>query len=217
MNKTLRNISLYILALSLFFCALELRARTPRAEVLRLHVLAHSDSAFDQAVKLQVRDAILQTGGAHMRAARNGADAAALAMEDAAALLAAARAVLQAQGCTYGVRLCMGTYPFPARRYGESVYPAGDYRALRVVLGDGAGANWWCVLFPPLCILEGEAGEIEYEEDGRIRYKSLLAESLHRGGREPDEKERHARAPAAFDPASAAYVRLPGGAGRRDP
>ena len=65
---------------------------------------------------------------------------------------------------SYGARLALGRYDFPERDYGGALYPAGEYTALRVVLGEGAGQNWWCVLFPPLCILELPDGEIEDEE-----------------------------------------------------
>jgi stage II sporulation protein R len=71
---------------------------------------------------------------------------------------------LREQGMDYGAQLMIGVYDFPDRQYGDTLYPAGKYEALRVVLGEGQGHNWWCVMFPPLCILELPDGKIDYEE-----------------------------------------------------
>ncbi len=148
------------------------RAETPGDGVLRLHVIANSDSPADQAVKLAVRDAVL----AAMEAGDSAAEAEAYVMDNGAALLAAAEQTLSENGFSYGARLELGTFEFPDRSYGGSLYPAGPYRALRVVLGAGAGQNWWCVLFPPLCIITDQ--EAEPTDDGRlhIEFKSFFAE-----------------------------------------
>ena len=120
-----------------------------RDGILRLHVIANSDSAEDQAVKLRVRDAIL----ACMEPGDTMEEAEAFVRKHGAELLAAAEDTLREAGFSYSAQLMLGTYPFPDRTYGGTLYPAGEYEALRVVLGDGAGQNWWCVLFPPLCIV----------------------------------------------------------------
>ena len=96
-------------------------------------------------------------------------------MEDGAGLLFAAEQALAECGMDYGASLEIGTFPFPQREYGAEVYPAGEYAALRVVLGAGKGQNWWCVMFPPLCILELPGGEIDYEE---LKTNSLLIKLL---------------------------------------
>lgn len=137
--------------------------KTEQADILRLHVIAHSDAPEDQATKLRVRDAILayeadRADALSAQAARQAV------LADGPGLLAVVEQSLRESGVGYGARLALGRYDFPARDYGGALYPAGEYAALRVVLGEGAGQNWWCVLFPPLCILELPDGEIEDEE-----------------------------------------------------
>ncbi len=121
----------------------------PAAGVLRLHILANSDSPEDQTVKLRVRDALLPL----FEAASSYDDARAFVLDHGAALLDRCQAILSAAGVPYGAQLLLGLSDFPDRTYGGTLFPAGAYDALQIVLGDGAGHNWWCVLFPPLCIV----------------------------------------------------------------
>ena len=127
----------------------KLAPRPAAAEVLRLHILANSDSPADQAVKLRVRDALLPL----FEAAGTYEDARAFVLDHGAALLNRCQTVLADAGVPYGAQLLLGVSPFPDRTYGGVLFPAGDYDALQIVLGDGAGHNWWCVLFPPLCVV----------------------------------------------------------------
>lgn len=122
--------------------------------VLRLHVIAASDSEEDQSVKLAVRDAILPL----FSEAESYADARAFLLSHGKEIQSTAEAVLNDRGFDYGVQLSLGTETFPDRTYGDLLFPAGDYDALCVRLGPAAGHNWWCVLFPPLCIVS-ETGE----------------------------------------------------------
>ena len=122
--------------------------------ILRLHVIADSDSETDQSAKLAVRDAILPL----FERAQSYPDARDWLLHHGSEIQAAAEAVLQARGLAYGVQLSLGTESFPERVYGETVYPAGEYDALCVRLGRAEGHNWWCVLFPPLCIVS-DTGE----------------------------------------------------------
>ena len=156
--------------------------------VLRLHILANSDSVQDQQVKLLVRDAVTAYQSAKMSAAENKAQAKAELMADGANLLTVVEGVLSENGCPYGATLYSGLYAFPDREYGEVSYPAGEYDALRIVLGEGKGQNWWCVMFPPLCILEKPDGKIEYEQ---FKFDSLLKKMFKRseGQHESRNKE----------------------------
>lgn len=131
--------------------------------ILRFHVIANSDSAADQAAKLAVRDAILAYE-ADMSGCTGSKEAKAALMADGAGLLDTVERTLRERGMVYGAQLMIGVYAFPDKRYGDALYPAGNYEALRVVLGEGQGHNWWCVMFPPLCILELPDGKIDYEE-----------------------------------------------------
>ncbi len=121
------------------------------ARVLRLHVVAQSDSAEDQALKLVVRDRLLELSGAELAALQNAAEAEAWAEARLPELCAAAEAVLTENGCPLPVTARICTETFPARTYGAITLPAGEYTALRVTIGAGEGQNWWCVMFPPFC------------------------------------------------------------------
>lgn len=122
--------------------------------VVRLHIVANSDSAFDQAAKLKVRDAVLKAERSSMEALTCAADAKTLILNDAEKITEAAREALDSLGVEDAVRLSVGDYAFPTRTYQDKTYPAGIYTALRVTIGEGAGHNWWCVMFPPLCIVD---------------------------------------------------------------
>ena len=141
--------------------------------IFRLHVIANSDSMEDQAAKLAVRDAILSYERDMWRVS-SAAETRARLMADGKGLCAAIDAALKAHGMDYGAELHIGRYDFPDREYAGNVYPAGEYEALRVILGDGAGKNWWCVMFPPLCILEAPDGEIEKEN----KFDSLIVKLI---------------------------------------
>ena len=137
-----------------------------REEVLRLHILANSDSEADQAVKLKVRDAVLEATGELFAGADGLAEARGAAEDSLALIEATARQVLAENGCPgMPVKAEVSRSRFGTREYGETVLPAGEYAAVRITLGEGAGQNWWCVMFPPLCVPaaawaeEGEPGE----------------------------------------------------------
>lgn len=179
---SLRKCCLLLASLALVWGAWCLPPVQPEA-TLRLHVIANSDSPQDQAAKLRVRDAILAYEAQGLDTRSQEALRTDI-LADGAGLLSTVEASLQESGMDYGARLSLGTYAFPDRTYLGKRYPAGAYPALRVVLGEGAGQNWWCVLFPPLCILELPGGEIEEGE-----MQSLLLNLLKEGKiqHDPDE------------------------------
>lgn len=141
------------LALTLTSGAAALHSQSALADkVVRLHVLANSDSEADQALKLQVRNAVLD----HATAALAGAADRDEALRRLTALLpeleAAAEAVIAENGYGYPVRAELAETSFPTKEYDGFALPAGEYLALRVLIGAAAGQNWWCVVFPPLCV-----------------------------------------------------------------
>jgi len=143
--------------------------QSARPDILRLHILANSDSPADQNVKLKVRDAL----AAALRPADTMQDAQMRLLTDGGELLELTERILRENGFAYGAQLMLGDFHFPDRTYGSSFYPAGNYRALRVVLGEGAGQNWWCVLFPPLCIVE-EGSEPLPEGEGIVFESTIV-------------------------------------------
>mgnify|MGYP000133006221 CR=1 FL=1 len=120
-------------------------------QVIRLHVIANSDSPEDQALKLEVRDQVLAHAEELYPAGADRTAAAAAIQEHLPELAAAGQRVLEERGCDYAVRAELTETWFPTKEYEDFALPAGEYTALRVVIGEGAGQNWWCVLYPGLC------------------------------------------------------------------
>lgn len=127
-------------------------ADTVREECLRLHVLADADSEADQSVKLQVRDAILEETGELFLSCPTASEAVSRASANKEKIETAAERVLRENGFSYGAEVFIEEEYFSTRQYEGVSLPAGNYTALKVILGEGEGHNWWCVMFPPLCL-----------------------------------------------------------------
>ncbi len=122
-------------------------------KVIRLHVIANSDSQADQALKLQVRDRILNQAGDLFAQGLSREEAERAIVSRLPELAAAGAEVVEEEGYAYPVTASLEEDVwFPTKEYTDFALPAGDYTALRVVIGDGGGKNWWCVVFPPLCL-----------------------------------------------------------------
>ena len=121
-------------------------------QVLRLHVVANSDTQEDQILKLQVRDAVLEQAGLLLEDVTDRGEAEAVLSQQLQALAEAGAAVVAGAGYDYPVTVSLEDCWFPTKVYDGFSLPAGNYRALRVVIGAGEGQNWWCVVFPPLCL-----------------------------------------------------------------
>lgn len=120
--------------------------------VLRLHVLANSDSDEDQALKLRVRDSILNAAAPIIADCNTREDAIAAISNATPTLLSSARECIEREGFEYDVQIELCEESYPTRSYESFCFPSGEYLSLRVLIGDAAGQNWWCVLFPPLCL-----------------------------------------------------------------
>lgn len=158
-------------------------------EPFRLHVIANSDAAGDQSVKLLVRDAILRFTAEEASSCRDKQQAERYMNAHLAELEACANEVLAENGFPYTAKAVLGRFDFPDKTYGEVTYPAGQYDALRLVLGEGEGQNWWCVMFPPLCIVNEE---ILAEEE--VEYTSLTWEWLQSLFGSKSKEETHEQA-----------------------
>ena len=132
--------------------------------VLRFHVLANSDSEADQALKLLVRDAVLDLCAPRLGVCRSREEAAetVLAMKDE--IRAVAEQTLRAAGCYDTVTVALGAETYPEKRYESLCFPSGTYLSLRILIGEGKGENWWCVLFPPICNSVATVSKKEAEE-----------------------------------------------------
>ena len=177
-------------ALCSFFPFAAACGQLPR-DVVRLHVVANSNGAEDQAVKLLVRDAVLEEAARWYQGAGSMEEASSQLCTHLQSIAGAARQVLGEQGMGYSATAQMTEMYFPTRDYGDFRLPAGRYRTLRVTLGEGAGKNWWCVVFPSLCLPaatqeealltlpEGERQVVEGGQDVQVKLKAVeLWESL---------------------------------------
>lgn len=141
------------LAAVLLLCLwLEREQSEVSGSVLRLHVLANSDRAEDQALKLKVRDAVLREAKAILPESTAIDQAEYVLGENLERLAAAGAAVVAEEGYDYPVSAGLEETWFPTKEYQDFSLPAGEYRALRIIIGEGGGQNWWCVVFPPLCL-----------------------------------------------------------------
>lgn len=151
-------------------------AAIPR-EVFRLHILAASDAPSDQALKLRVRDRVLSATRELFAQAKTKEEAKSLAAAHLQELADLAAQELHEHGCTERVRAELTRMPFTTRRYEDYTLPAGEYDALRLTIGAGEGHNWWCVMFPSLCIDSGGEGDRRAKEAlGEDGYQTVHGE-----------------------------------------
>ena len=135
-------------------------------QVLRLHVVANSDSETDQALKLLARDAVLEEASRLLEGVSGRAQAEEILSARLDGLAQAGAAALEAAGCDLPVAAEIADQWFPTKAYDGFSLPAGQYRALRVTIGAGEGRNWWCVVFPPLCLASVAERSVESAAEG---------------------------------------------------
>lgn len=161
-------------------------------EFIRFHVIANSDSPFDQAVKLKVRDKVLDYLSPKLQQISSPSEAREVIAKNRQTVIGIADQILAENGAGYRADLEIGVYDFPVKVYGSLIVPAGKYEAVRITLGQAQGKNWWCVLFPPLCFIDinstiaaqpvtasSQLTEGEQRQP-KIEFKWKLAELLHR-------------------------------------
>ncbi len=141
-----------VLVLTMSICGFDARCDEIRENVLRLHVLANSDSEADQALKLKVRDALLIKSENVFKNCNNESEAVAQAQKHLEDFRETALQVIADSGYQYSVKVEVAETWFETRDYEDFSLPAGTYEALRVIIGEGNGHNWWCVMFPSICL-----------------------------------------------------------------
>ena len=141
-----------IVAVVFSICSFAKTSEEIRSEVLRLHVIANSDTSVDQNLKLRLRDFILQEGSDIFDGSVNVGNAVEKLEPRLTELEEAANAFVRQKGFDYNVKITLSNEYFTTRTYESVTLPAGKYLALRAVIGSGQGHNWWCVMFPPMCV-----------------------------------------------------------------
>jgi len=155
--------------------------------LLRLHVIANSDMPEDQQLKRDVRDVILAYMKEEFENFENIEDAKLQLSNNLDKIKALSEDEIKRQNKNYSVKVMLGNFPFPTKMYGDVTLPAGTYQALRVVIGEGEGQNWWCVMFPPLCFVDATHGTVpdSVKED----LKSVLSEEEYKIVVSTDEED----------------------------
>ena len=169
-----RKKSVLIPALMMLFSAMLIMIIPTEAEgaiyddTIRLHILANSDSEEDQLTKLELRDAVLNKFGTELSHNENKELAISALSDKLTEIEAFANELLSEWECGYSAKVELGTEWYDTREYDNLTLPRGYYTSLRIILGNGGGKNWWCVMFPPLCL--NAACEDAPSDDGIKQY-----------------------------------------------
>lgn len=169
-------------------------------EAIRLRILANSDGEKDQYVKRLIRDRVNEQITEWVKDLTSVTVARKTIKENLPALETIAKEVLKEEGVNESVHVKFGKVEFPTKLYGQFLYPAGEYEAVLITLGKGEGANWWCVLFPPLCFLDFSNGEAvkapEPSEEEPKEEKEKPAASESKSADKTDDKSAESKEPA---------------------
>ena len=170
MQKKLLNATIIVFALLITFALLPVHGEAAVYDtVVRLHVLANSDSEEDQALKLRVRDAVLAVTSPLVKDCKSQEEAQEVILQNTDAIRRAAESVIRSEGRTDSVSVELGMEEYPEKSYDGICFPSGEYLSLRVCIGDADGQNWWCCLFPPLCLSAATAKNEADNEDAFIQ------------------------------------------------
>lgn len=163
----------FLIILLLFFIFLIITVNTYANSVFsglsenffRLHIIANSDSNEDQELKLKVRDAVLEYMNSLTSNINNKSEVIEIVQEHMEDFKSIAKKVVSENGYKYDINIEIGNFYFPTKFYGNISLPAGYYDALKIEIGESAGQNWWCSLFPPLCFVDISSGIIDDESE----------------------------------------------------
>lgn len=133
------------------------------SNVIRLHIIAQSNEKNDQALKLKVRDAIINNTKDIFLGNKNIKDAKLSIKNNTEFLKSVAKKEIQKNGFDYDVNVTFGKSDFPTKVYNNIILPKGSYDALKIEIGNAKGKNWWCVMFPPMCFTEHSTGQLDIE------------------------------------------------------
>lgn len=138
-------------------------------KLIRFHVIANSDSEEDQNLKLKVRDAVIDYLQPKLATSNSIEESEKIIISEYDELENISKNIILENGYDYDVKVGIDYSQFPTKQYSNVVLPAGEYKALRIIIGEGSGKNWWCVMFPPLCFVDEEKGLIDKETDEKLR------------------------------------------------
>ncbi|MEC1665991.1 stage II sporulation protein R [Bacillus mojavensis] len=147
-------------------------------EAIRLRILANSDRDEDQELKRHIRDAVNKEITTWVKDITSIEEARHLIRSKLPEIKEIAKETMEKEGASQSISVDFDKISFPTKLYGSMVYPAGEYEAILITLGNGEGANWWCVLFPPLCFLDFSNGEAVKEQEDKEASKKQTEKAL---------------------------------------
>ena len=156
-------------------------------KLIRFHVIANSDSDEDQALKLKVRDAVIEYLQPKLSKSGSIQESEEIIKSEYNNLEKISKNIICENGYNYDVRVGIEYSNFPTKQYSNVVLPAGEYKALKIIIGSGEGKNWWCVMFPPLCFVDEQKGIIDKETDRKL--KEVLSEEEYNMITQKDQDE----------------------------
>ena len=148
-------------------------------KLIRFHVIANSDSDKDQKLKLKVRDEVISYLQPKLENSNSIEESEKIIKNEYKTLENISKKVISKNGYNYTVKVGLEYSNFPAKQYSSVVLPAGKYKALRIIIGEGKGKNWWCVMFPPLCFVDDQNGIIDEKTDKKLKeeYDLIMAKN----------------------------------------
>lgn len=138
--------------------------KTISNKIIRFHVIANSDVAEDQALKLKIRDEVLKYIYPKLNESKNIDESRKIIKKNDNSIKEIAQNVVKKNGYKYSIITKLSHENFPIKTYGNITLPQGNYEAYRIIIGNGQGHNWWCVMFPPLCFTDITKGEVSYKK-----------------------------------------------------
>lgn len=180
MDKKSKTIIIMLIAAAIFTNTIYLQNKTVSAnnetleqsykeKLIRFHVLANSDSPKDQELKLKVRDKVIDSMNDKFKESSSIEETRQIVLDNIEEMKATAKEVINEEGKDYPVDIKLEPYQFPTKTYGKFTLPAGEYEAVRVLIGEAKGANWWCVMFPPLCFVDTGNATVDKETEQTMK------------------------------------------------
>jgi len=148
-------------------------------KLIRFHVIANSDDKIDQGLKLKVRDSVLEYVSPKLVDCKNIEESREIINNEDKNIIKIAQKIINKNGFKYSVATTLSQEYFPVKTYGNITLPQGKYEAYRIIIGNGSGQNWWCVMFPPLCFVDITKGNVSYEKTEK-EMKEVLSEDEYK-------------------------------------
>ena len=183
MKKSIAIITFLLIIISVPFGIIKLKTSIQQKHIseklIRFHVIANSDLPYDQKLKLEVKDDVLQYISPKLKECKDINQSRKVIKDNDAAIKEIANKIIKENGYNYNINTKLSYENFPIKTYGNISLPQGKYEAYRIIIGEGKGQNWWCVMFPPLCFVDITKGQVAYKETEK-EMKSVLNESEYK-------------------------------------